>query len=215
MTPPASPSPAPAPVTDTPGRLLRIQEVSAETGLTPRTIRYYEELGLLAPAARSDGSYRLYDADDLERLRFIRGLRDDAGFSLAEIGQLLEDEQARTRNREHFRATADPAERRALVLDNLARGLHRAGHDVTLYCTDDSTCAVPRHALGPSDDRTGRNASELVHAQERIKAKKFSIYGVEIGSVQKLVENGKKLADYRADITLRALKKAQAEFQPK
>ncbi|HET7829786.1 MAG TPA: MerR family transcriptional regulator [Candidatus Limnocylindrales bacterium] len=121
MTPPASPSPAPAPVTDTPGRLLRIQEVSAETGLTPRTIRYYEELGLLAPAARSDGSYRLYDADDLERLRFIRGLRDDAGFSLAEIGQLLEDEQARTRNREHFRATADPAERRALVLDNLAR----------------------------------------------------------------------------------------------
>ena len=51
---------------------------------------------------------------------------------------------------------------------------------------------------------------KLVHAQERIKAKKFSIYGVEIGSVQKLVENGKKLADYRADITLNALKKAQA-----
>ena len=56
---------------------------------------------------------------------------------------------------------------------------------------------------------------KLVHAQERIKAKKFSIYGVEIGSVQKLVENGKKLADYRADITLKALRKAQAEFQVK
>jgi creatinine amidohydrolase len=54
---------------------------------------------------------------------------------------------------------------------------------------------------------------KLVHAQERIKAKKFSIYGVEIGSVEKLVENGKKLADYRADITLNALKKAQASFQ--
>jgi len=54
---------------------------------------------------------------------------------------------------------------------------------------------------------------KLVHAQERIKAKKFSIYGVEIGSVAKLVENGKKLADYRADITLNALKKAQAEFK--
>ena len=78
-----------------PERLLRIQEVAADTGLTPRAIRYYEELGLLAPAARSDGAYRLYDAEDLERLRFIRGLRDDAGFSLAEIGQLLEDEQAR------------------------------------------------------------------------------------------------------------------------
>ena len=80
-------------------RLLRIQEVAADTGLTPRAIRYYEELGLLAPAARSEGAYRLYDAEDLERLRFIRGLRDDAGFSLAEIGQLLEDEAARARNR--------------------------------------------------------------------------------------------------------------------
>jgi len=101
--------------------LLRIQEVAAETGLTPRAIRYYEELGLLAPAARSDGAYRLYDAEDLDRLRFIRGLRDDAGFSLAEIGQLLEDEQARARNRHHFRTTSDPAERRAIVTDALAR----------------------------------------------------------------------------------------------
>jgi hypothetical protein len=54
---------------------------------------------------------------------------------------------------------------------------------------------------------------KLIHAEQRIKAKKFSIYGVEIGSVAKMVENGKKLADYRADITLRALKKAQADFK--
>jgi DNA-binding transcriptional MerR regulator len=101
--------------------LLRIQEVAADVGLTARTIRYYEELGLLKPAARSDGAYRLYDAVDLERLRFIKGLRDDAGFSLTEIGQLLEDEVARTRNRERFRSTADPKERRALVDDALGR----------------------------------------------------------------------------------------------
>ena len=101
--------------------LLRIQEVGADIGLTPRTIRYYEELGLLKPAARSEGSYRLYDADDLERLRFIKGLRDDAGFSLTEIGQLLEDEAARTHNRERFRTSADPEERRAVIDDALAR----------------------------------------------------------------------------------------------
>ncbi len=104
-----------------PPRLLRIQEVAADTGLTPRAIRYYEELGLLSPAARSDGAYRLYDAEDLERLRFIRGLRDDAGFSLAEIGQLLGDEQARARNRARFQATRDAGERRAIVLDALER----------------------------------------------------------------------------------------------
>lgn len=102
-------------------RLLKIQEVAAELGLTPRSIRYYEEIGLLKPAARSDGAYRLYDADDLERLRFIKGLRDDAGFSLAEIGALLEDEAARARNRERFRATTDAGERRAILADATAR----------------------------------------------------------------------------------------------
>jgi MerR family transcriptional regulator, repressor of the yfmOP operon len=108
---------APAPIE----RLLRIQEVAAEVGLTARSIRYYEEVGLLEPAARSEGDYRLYDADDLERLRFIKGLRDDAGFSLAEIGQILGDEAARTRNRERFRSTDDPAERKAVLTDGIAR----------------------------------------------------------------------------------------------
>ena len=101
--------------------LLRIQDVAAETGLTTRAIRYYEEIGLLEPAARSDGAYRLFDASDLERLRFIRSLRDDAGFSLAQIGQLLEDEAARERNRQRFRTSGDQAERRALLDDASAR----------------------------------------------------------------------------------------------
>jgi len=104
-----------------PRTLLRIQEVAAALGLTARTIRYYEELGLLTPAARSGGDYRLYDDDDVERLRFIKGLRDEAGFSLAEIGQLLEDEAARARNRDRFRATSDAAERRAILRDALDR----------------------------------------------------------------------------------------------
>ncbi|HUQ78602.1 MAG TPA: MerR family transcriptional regulator [Patescibacteria group bacterium] len=101
--------------------LRKIQEVAAELGLTARAIRYYEELGLLAPAARSGGAYRLYDADDVERLRFIKGLRDDAGFSLTEIGQLLEDEAMRTRNRDRFRTTDDATERRAIIGDTLVR----------------------------------------------------------------------------------------------
>src|ERR1700741_924713 len=92
--------------------LLRIQEVAATLGLTARTIRYYEELGLLTPAARSECDYRLYDDDDVERLRFIKDLRDDAGFSLAEISQMLEDQAARARNRDRFRTTTDLAERR-------------------------------------------------------------------------------------------------------
>ncbi|MEO7664945.1 MAG: MerR family transcriptional regulator [Candidatus Limnocylindrales bacterium] len=102
-------------------RLLRVTEVSTEVGLTPRAVRYYEELGLLNPAARSGGDYRLYDEDDVARLRFIRGLRDDAGFSLAEIGRLLEDEAMRERNRARFRSTTDTAERRGILVDAVAR----------------------------------------------------------------------------------------------
>ena len=115
--PPASPPADP----ETPIRLLRIQEVASELGLTTRSIRYYEEIGLLSPAARSDGAYRLYDASDVERLQFIKGLRDDAGFSLAEISQLLEDEVVRAEHRAAFVSTADPGERRAMITDSLER----------------------------------------------------------------------------------------------
>jgi DNA-binding transcriptional MerR regulator len=106
---------------DADGPLLRIQEVADQVGLTPRSIRYYEEVGLLEPAARSEGAYRLYDADDIARLEFIKGLRDDAGFSLAEIRQLLEDETARAANRARFRESRSPAERREVLLDGIAR----------------------------------------------------------------------------------------------
>lgn len=123
LTTPRSPGSGrvPARADDAPDRLLRIQEASEEVGLTPRSIRYYEERGLLEPAARSGGAYRLYDAEDIDRLRFIKGLRDDAGFSLTDIGQLLEDETARARIGARFREATDPAERRALLLDGIGR----------------------------------------------------------------------------------------------
>ena len=99
--------------------LLRIQEAAAEVGLTPRSVRYYEEMGLLRPAARSEGDYRLFDETDVERLRFIKGLRDDAGFSLSEIAQLLEDEAARERGHAALHATTDPAERKRILCERV------------------------------------------------------------------------------------------------
>lgn len=92
----------------------RIGEVARETGLTPRAIRHYESLGLLRPAARVDGGNRLYDDLDLERLREIRRLRDGLGFSLAEIGEMIESEAEREQIRADLAATLDPTERRTL-----------------------------------------------------------------------------------------------------
>ena len=90
-----------------------------------RLVNISIEIGLLTPAARSEGDYRLYDDTDLERLRFIKGLRDDAGFSLAEIARLLEDEAARERSHAAYHATTDQAERARILRDRLVRYDHQ------------------------------------------------------------------------------------------
>jgi DNA-binding transcriptional MerR regulator len=107
--------------------LRRIHDVADEVGLTPRAIRYYEEMGLLTPAARSDGSHRLYDQSDVERLLAIRGLRDDAGFSLGDIVRLLEDTDHLARSRAAFHETGSPIERLRIARDGLGRVDRRIG----------------------------------------------------------------------------------------
>lgn len=64
------------------GKLATLAEVSTDT------LRFYEREGLIAPASKSSGGYRLYDQDAMVRLRFIKQARD-CGFTLAEIQQLL------------------------------------------------------------------------------------------------------------------------------
>lgn len=64
-----------------------IAEVCQRTGLSPRTVRYYEEIGLLPGVRRSEGGRRVYGPDELERLGFINRLKA-LGLSLAEIGEL-------------------------------------------------------------------------------------------------------------------------------
>lgn len=67
---------------------LRIGDVAARAGLSAPTIRYYESVGLLAPAPRSAGGYRHYSEATVEELRFIKKAQA-LGFSLEEIGEIL------------------------------------------------------------------------------------------------------------------------------
>jgi len=67
--------------------MLGIGEVSARTGLSPRTVRYYEELGLLPGVRRRAGGRRVYGEDELQRLLFVQRLKA-LGLSLAEIREL-------------------------------------------------------------------------------------------------------------------------------
>ncbi|MBT2366138.1 MerR family transcriptional regulator [Streptomyces sp. ISL-10] len=70
-------------------RQMQIGEVAERTGLSLRTIRHYEEVGLVAPSARSKGGFRLYTEADVERLMVIRRMKP-LDFSLEEMRDLLE-----------------------------------------------------------------------------------------------------------------------------
>ena len=91
--------------------LARIELVAARTGLTKRTLRYYEEIGLLDPPIRTEGGYRLYSEADIQRLERIKRMRDLLGFSLAEIREFVRIEEEREHVRSAFHQLTDPAAR--------------------------------------------------------------------------------------------------------
>lgn len=67
---------------------LQVKQVAERVGLPSRTVRYYDRIGLVSPAVRSDAGYRMYGPDDEGRLRFVRQAKA-LGFSLREIRGLL------------------------------------------------------------------------------------------------------------------------------
>ena len=69
-------------------RPMQIGELAERTGLSIRTLRHYDEIGLLVPSARSDGGFRLYTPDDESRLLLIRRMKP-LGYSLEQMGELL------------------------------------------------------------------------------------------------------------------------------
>ena len=87
---------------------LRIGEVARRTGLTTRTLRHYDELGLLVPSGRTEGDYRMYTLDDVQRLLAIQHLKS-LGLGLTEIGAALDDPgfDASATLRRHIEAVED------------------------------------------------------------------------------------------------------------
>lgn len=104
-------------------RPMRIGELAELTGTTPRTIRYYEELGLLGAASpREQGKHRCYGDADAERLREIMRLRDLLGLSLEQLSRLVEAQAARAELRREYHETAsDDVERQRWLLAEALR----------------------------------------------------------------------------------------------
>lgn len=82
---------------------MHIGEVAERTGLSLRTLRHYDEVGLVTPSDRTDAGYRLYTDVDLERILLIRRMKP-LGFSLEQMGEVLAARDA---------LEADPADRDA------------------------------------------------------------------------------------------------------
>ncbi len=120
---------------------MRIGELGDRVGLTTKTIRYYESIGLLAEPERTESGYRDYTAEAVERLMFVRQAQV-SGLTLAEIGSILDIKEAGGQSCEHtrtllFRHLAD--------LDSQIEALQRQRDEVALLAAeaehlDPSTC---------------------------------------------------------------------------
>lgn len=91
---------------------LQIGEVAERTGVTQRTLRFYEEKGLLRTPTRMDGGFRLYSEDDVKRVEKIRKLQDLLGISLADIKDMVDAEEVLRELRAQYRPEAELPEKR-------------------------------------------------------------------------------------------------------
>ena len=91
---------------------LQIGEVAERTGVTQRTLRFYEEKGLLRPPTRMDGGFRLYSEDDVSRVEHIRQLQNLLGVTLAEIKEMVDAEEVLQELKAQYRPEADVSEKR-------------------------------------------------------------------------------------------------------
>lgn len=119
-------------------------EIAEKAGVNPETLRYYERKELIPAPPRSDGGFRLYDDDYVDRLRFIQRAKD-LGFTLAEIKGLLDlrvDEEATCQNvRARAERKLDEVEEKIRDLQRIRKALSRLAD----ACEDDgptSDCPI-------------------------------------------------------------------------
>lgn len=111
---------------------MNIGQAAKQSGISAKMIRYYESIGLIGPAVRTDSGYRVYSDQDLNTLRFVRRARD-LGFSVEQMHELLALWKDRTRASADVKRIAlehvDELERKAESLREMAATLkHLAQH---------------------------------------------------------------------------------------
>lgn len=125
-------------------KALTVGALAARAGTNAKTVRYYEEIGLLAPPPRTEAGYRLYGDADLERLRFVLGAKA-LGLSLAEIREVVGAWKAGERPCAHVRTRLDAKlaelDRRIAELTAFRDSLRAYRDQVEAEAHDDVPCA--------------------------------------------------------------------------
>jgi MerR family transcriptional regulator, repressor of the yfmOP operon len=97
--------------------IFTVEAVSRALGITPRTLRYYEQVGLISPTTRTSGGHRLYNQATVELLREILRLKDNLGISLQEIQEIIAAEESLKELRRTFHEDSQSSETQKSVVE--------------------------------------------------------------------------------------------------
>ncbi|TCP18205.1 DNA-binding transcriptional MerR regulator [Scopulibacillus darangshiensis] len=100
--------------------LLKIDDVAKQSGLSKRTIRYYEEIGVLPSPERSEGGTRLYRQEHVEYLKKIMIVKEVLGFTLQELQHFLSLKETLESQRAEYKKVSDPKEQKEKLNEILA-----------------------------------------------------------------------------------------------
>jgi MerR family copper efflux transcriptional regulator len=127
-------------MSDNPGAVMHIGEVAARTELSLRSLRHWEEVGLLHPSGRTDGGFRLYTEADVEKIMVIRRMKP-LGFSLDQMKAVMRDIEAlddpgtAAADRVAARQRLDEIRQDAAAREALVRQLEMADEFIDLVAT--------------------------------------------------------------------------------
>lgn len=149
--------------------LLKIGDFAKLCGTNLRTLRYYEELGLLTPASRSKGGFRYYRRTDLNRLNMIRDLQA-LGLQLDRIGELMQTRESAGDRLRFLERVQNALREQDRLLVERARALEEQRDKIRVALGKLDSCRVCEHTPGPNNNfcepccRTGDELPEEVSA---------------------------------------------------
>jgi len=138
---------------------LQIGEVAERTGVTQRTLRFYEEKGLLKPPSRLEGGFRLYSEEDVARVERIKRLQTLLGFTLADIKEMVEAEEVKLQLRAEYRKDAEISERR----EKLTRAVEVTERQIAVV---DQKLAALNEMKAHLEEKLGRYRGWIEHVDE-------------------------------------------------